>query len=88
MCVLCAQEIWMYLRQLNISTYQGCKITRSTRVGRHFSTAVVLIPIWTSARRFSLRATLDTTRKTAHEYSNIKHFIGECLVLKIPEMVS
>jgi hypothetical protein len=73
--VICAQEIWIHLRQLSICTYQGSKIPRSARVGRRFTTAVVLIPIWTGARRFSLRATDDTTRKTVHEYSNIKHFI-------------
>jgi len=48
----------------------------SARVGRHFSTAVVLNPIWTGACNLRLKATEDKTRKTAHVYSNIKHFIG------------
>jgi len=76
MCVLCAQEIWIHLHQLSINTYQGSKIPSSSRVGRRFSTAVVLSPIWTGACNLRLKATEDKTRKTVHAYSNIKHFIG------------
>jgi len=76
MRVLCAQEIWIHLHQLSINTYYGCKTPSSARVGRHFSTAVVLNPIWTGACNLCLKATEDKTRKTAHVYSKIKHFIG------------
>lgn len=76
--MLCSQHIWIHLHDLIISSTQGRKIPRSTCVGRHFSTPVVLTPIWTGGHKIRLEATEKEMRETAHVhvYSNIKHFIG------------
>jgi len=87
MCVLCVQEIWIRLHQLSINTYQGSKFPSSARVSRHFSTAVVLSPIWTGACNLRLEATQDKTRKTAMSSSILNTSLVNVLRFKLTEMV-
>jgi len=85
-CVHCAQEIWIRLRQLSINTYQGSNIPSSAHVGRHFATAVVLSPIWTGACNLRLKATENKTRKTAMSIPILNTSLVNVLRFKLTEM--